>query len=101
MVVQSIKNHLFLDNSNHGISKIYTNHYISFQWFNGSMEQIVHNYPVVVNHSTHISLVVQAFAFGKYLGKLDFQFDESGNINRYEGKPILPTRLSKKVFINL
>jgi 5'-nucleotidase len=53
------------------------------------VEEIVDNYPVVVNHSSHISLVVQAFAFGKYLGKLDLQFDDSGNINRYEGKPIL------------
>lgn len=33
--------------------------------------------------------VVQAYAFGKYLGHLKVTFDDSGNIQKAEGNPIL------------
>lgn len=33
--------------------------------------------------------VVQAFAFGKYLGYLKVNFDESGNVIKAVGNPIL------------
>lgn len=33
--------------------------------------------------------VVQAFAFGKYLGHLKVTFDEAGNVVKAEGNPIL------------
>lgn len=33
--------------------------------------------------------VVQAFAFGKYLGRLDVTFDEAGNVVEAKGNPIL------------
>lgn len=33
--------------------------------------------------------VVQAFAFGKYLGYLKVTFDEAGNVVKAEGNPIL------------
>lgn len=33
--------------------------------------------------------VVQAFAFGKYLGYLKVIFDEAGNVVKAEGNPIL------------
>lgn len=33
--------------------------------------------------------VVQAFAFGKYLGYLKVTFDKAGNVERAAGNPIL------------
>lgn len=33
--------------------------------------------------------VVQAYAFGKYLGHLKVTFDDAGNVVRSEGNPIL------------
>jgi len=65
-----------------------------------SVEDIVDKYPTVVNHGSHITLVVQAFAFSKYLGKLNLEFDESGNIHRYEGEPILLTQNMPEGIIN-
>ena len=47
-------------------------------------------YPVEIKHDDgNMTLVVQAYAYGKYLGKLDLQFDESGKIEKYSGSPIL------------
>ena len=47
-------------------------------------------YPVVFDHGIKgKTLVVQAFAYGKYLGKLDVIFDENGFITSYGGNPIL------------
>ena len=47
-------------------------------------------YPVVFDHGQEgKTLVVQAFAYGKYLGKLDVTFDENGVITSYGGNPIL------------
>ena len=33
--------------------------------------------------------VVQAFAYTKYLGHLDLTFDDNGNLNDFNGNPIL------------
>lgn len=33
--------------------------------------------------------VVQAYAFGKYLGRLDVTFDDAGNVVKSGGNPIL------------
>ncbi|CAG2107041.1 unnamed protein product [Medioppia subpectinata] len=47
-------------------------------------------YPVVYDHNSEgKTLVVQAFAYGKYLGKLDVVFDDNGLITSYSGTPIL------------
>lgn len=55
-----------------------------------STEKVEGDYPTVVNHtdSGERTLVVQAFAYGKYLGKLDLVFDEAGRVASYEGRPI-------------
>lgn len=47
-------------------------------------------YPTVIKHpdSGEQTLVVQAFAYGKYLGKLDLIFDENGRVASYQGAPI-------------
>lgn len=52
-------------------------------------------YPVVV-HSPNGSpvLVVSAYAYGKYLGFLEIEFDGKGHLARWKGEPIL---LDKKV----
>ncbi len=47
-------------------------------------------YPVVFDHGIKgKTLVVQAFAYGKYIGKLDTVFDENGTIVEFNGNPIL------------
>ncbi len=43
-------------------------------------------YPVMVGNSTAI---VQAYAYGKFLGELHVTFDDDGNLTRAEGEPIL------------
>jgi 5'-nucleotidase len=56
-----------------------------------SNDRPVDRYPVVFNHAetSSTTLVVQAFAYGKYLGKLDLNFDNDGKIIAYSGQPIL------------
>ncbi|RWS09743.1 nucleotidase-like protein [Dinothrombium tinctorium] len=55
-----------------------------------SIEKPIDNYPVVVNHNDdRKTLVVTAYAFGKYLGFLNVSFDADGNIVQYKGNPIL------------
>jgi len=55
-----------------------------------SIEQPEGEYPVVFDHGPDDqTLVVQAYAFGKYLGKLDMIFDDNGKIVSYTGNPIL------------
>nr|KAG5691605.1 hypothetical protein BaRGS_023733 [Batillaria attramentaria] len=53
-------------------------------------EQPVAAYPTVVRHSdgSHV-LVVQDYAFGKYLGFLQVEFDEQGQVAAWSGNPIL------------
>lgn len=47
-------------------------------------------YPIVIQKSTAKKcLVVQASAFGKYLGFLQVSFDEHGDISSWSGQPIL------------
>ncbi|KAG9493666.1 hypothetical protein GDO78_001511 [Eleutherodactylus coqui] len=50
----------------------------------------VGNYPFIVNSDDGRSVpVVQAYAFGKYLGYLNVTFDEQGNVLHSSGNPIL------------
>ncbi|XP_068087209.1 5'-nucleotidase [Hyperolius riggenbachi] len=53
----------------------------------------VGDYPYIVKSDDGRSVpVVQAYAFGKYLGSLDVEFDEQGNVLRSSGNPILLDR---------
>ena len=42
-------------------------------------------------------LVVQDFAYGKYLGKLKVDFDADGEVTKWSGNPILLTTQYKKI----
>lgn len=55
-----------------------------------SIEQPEGDYPLVVEHTVtkQKTLVLEAFAYGKYLGKLDTVFDANGHIVSYAGQPI-------------
>jgi len=48
-------------------------------------------YPTIVKQAKTGKkvLVVQAYAFTKYLGRMDLNFDDDGNITLFNGKPIL------------
>ena len=49
------------------------------------------NYPIVVNpvHDPSATvLVVQDYTFGKYLGRLDVEFDDEGRVVSFAGNPI-------------
>lgn len=56
-----------------------------------STETPTDNYPKIVGHSDGTNtLVVQAFAYGKYVGLLNATFDtNTGRITKYAGNPIL------------
>lgn len=54
-----------------------------------SKEVPLGEYPTVISHRSSKTLVVQAFAYGKYIGRLDVKFDENGDIKEYSGKPLL------------
>jgi 5'-nucleotidase len=55
-----------------------------------STEKPYGKYPLVYDHGTKgKTLVVQASARGKYIGRLDTVFDENGIIVEYGGNPIL------------
>merc|ERR1711892_14247 len=57
---------------------------------NPSNNAIKGPYPTVVkNDDGHDVLVVQAFAFTKYLGHIRVEFDEAGAVESWVGKPIL------------
>ena len=48
------------------------------------------NYPTVVKQDSGAEvLVVQAYAYGKYLGFLRLQFDDGGKVISWTGQPIL------------
>lgn len=53
-----------------------------------SIEKSVGFYPTVIEHANdgRRTLVVQAGAYGKYLGRLDVSFDEDGQVVVFEGK---------------
>lgn len=67
-------------------------HSHSFLWSGSnvpSSETPEGEYPTVIKHASgEQTLVVQAFAYGKYLGKLDLMFDENGRVQHYQGLPI-------------
>jgi len=51
------------------------------------------DYPFVVTQSGGKQVpVVQAFAYTKYLGHLNLTFDDNGNLNNFNGNPILLTQ---------
>ncbi|EDW85882.2 uncharacterized protein Dwil_GK22904 [Drosophila willistoni] len=53
------------------------------------------HYPTIVAKPNGINVpVVQAFAYTKYMGKIDLEFDEQGKLLHFSGSPIL---LNKKV----
>ncbi|XP_054164291.1 protein 5NUC-like [Oppia nitens] len=54
-----------------------------------SVEDVVDKYPTVVNHGSHQTIILQAYANGKYLGLINLEFDSDGNITRFDGQPIL------------
>ena len=57
---------------------------------NPSNNDIKGPYPTVVrNIAGHDALVVQAFAFTKYLGHIRVEFDEAGAVSRWAGLPVL------------
>lgn len=55
-----------------------------------STEEKMGDYPSVVTQSSGRRVpVVQAYAFGKYLGKLQLSFDDRGEVVSWSGNPIL------------
>ncbi|EDW61288.1 protein 5NUC [Drosophila virilis] len=53
-------------------------------------ENPVGNYPTVVTRTNGQQvLVLQAYAYTKYLGKIDLEFDNGGRLIKYSGSPIL------------
>lgn len=64
-----------------------------FFYFSGtppSKDKPVGDYPHVVQKSGGAqTLVVQDYAFGKYLGFLQVKFDDDGKIKTFGGNPIL------------
>jgi 5'-nucleotidase len=49
----------------------------------------VAEYPVVVNHTNGQVLIVQAYAYSKYVGDIKVWFDDNGKCTKWEGSPIL------------
>lgn len=55
-----------------------------------SSELPVDNYPVIVEQAGgHRVLIVQAYAYSKYVGNITLWFDEQGEYTAWEGSPIL------------
>lgn len=55
-----------------------------------SIESAEGDYPVMVTQANGKRVpVVQAYAYTKYLGKLDVEFDDEGNLINIDGTPIL------------
>uniref|UniRef100_A0A2A4K740 Protein 5NUC n=1 Tax=Heliothis virescens TaxID=7102 RepID=A0A2A4K740_HELVI len=75
-----------------GIDLVIGGHTNTFLW-NGTSpdaEQAAGSYPTYVKQASGRSvLVVQAYAYTKYLGKLHLVFDSNGEIVRADGAPIL------------
>jgi len=58
-----------------------------------TQENKVGDYPFVAEQSGGKKVpVVQAFAYTKYLGHLNLTFDDNGNLNNFNGNPILLTQ---------
>lgn len=60
-----------------------------------STDAPVEKYPVVIKHNDSTTLVVQAYAYGKYLGLMDLDFDQSGRIEKWSGSPIFLDEATK------
>ena len=55
-----------------------------------SIEKAEGDYPTVVKQDSGDEvLVVQAFAYGKYLGFLQLEFDDAGKVTSWAGQPIV------------
>ena len=55
-----------------------------------STDEIIGPYPTVVEQTSGRKvLVVQAFAYGKYLGLINVNFDASFEVESWTGNPIL------------
>ena len=55
-----------------------------------SREKPKGDYPTVIKQDSGDEvLVVQAFAYGKYLGFLQLEFDDAGKVTSLAGQPIL------------
>ena len=55
-----------------------------------SIEKPEGEYPTVIKQDSGDEvLVVQAFAYGKYLGFLQVEFDDAGKVTSWAGQPIL------------
>jgi len=52
-------------------------------------DEVEGEYPTVITQGAHNTLIVQALAFGKYLGILQVDFDASGEVSSWSGNPIL------------
>jgi len=62
-----------------------------------SIEPVRGPYPTLVEHpSTTPTLVLQAYAFTKYLGHMKLQFDDNGGLTSWSGQPILLDSKFKK-----
>ena len=68
-----------------------------------SKEKPVGDYPTLITDiNGGQTLVVSAYAYGKYLGNIDLDFDDEGNIVSWSGKPIfLDASISQKTEANL
>lgn len=55
-----------------------------------SIEEVEASYPTEIrSEQDQLVLVAQAYAYGKYLGHLQVEFDAEGQVTSYGGKPIL------------
>ena len=70
-------------------------HTNTFLWNGAKPRYIKHEimgqYPTVITHpnSGNRALVVQTNGYGRYLGQLKVNFDDSGRVESWEGNPIL------------
>lgn len=75
-----------------GLDVVIGGHTNTFLW-NGNtpdIEEAIGSYPKIVTQASGEKvLVVQAYAYTKYLGKLHLKFNSKGNIIFYDGNPIL------------
>jgi 2',3'-cyclic-nucleotide 2'-phosphodiesterase (5'-nucleotidase family) len=56
----------------------------------GHSHTVPDKYPTVVNSHSTPTLVVQAGAYNKYLGRLDLKFDRTGVIRGWQGSQLIP-----------
>ncbi|XP_071113275.1 5'-nucleotidase-like [Haliotis cracherodii] len=55
-----------------------------------SIEKPVGPYPTIVTQASGAKVpVVQAYCYSKYIGHIELEFDDEGNVLTWEGKPIL------------